>query len=170
MAQKKTTKTTKSNELSTTNVTWMDTLDWEAYTLRPDVGAWKERLAFTMKKWSENNMHFTVEEFCKNYKIGRCRLMQMAKQYEVIGEAYEEMKQYLADNRERFAIKHDPNNVYRSIETLDKKWEEIEDRKAARANKSQESKQPITIVLKEPDTITAEQMKEEQDKIFKKGN
>lgn len=146
-------------ELSNTR-TWVDFLDKETLSIYPSRDDWRQRLIYTMAKWSEKSTSLELLQFCMEYKIPRTTLYQWTEKYPDIKEGYENMRLALACHRRVGTMnkKLDGAYAYKDMHMYDKEWEAIN--RYHSDMKKEEEKQSHTFIINDskPRIVSKEEM------------
>lgn len=135
-----------ARELSNSR-TWIDFLDKESLCLYPGKDEWRQRLIYTMLKWSEKQTSLEIMQFCMEYKIPRRTLKEWVDKYPEVKEAYDDMKLVLACHRRVGTMnkKLDGAYAYKDMHIYDPEWHTIN--KYHSDMRKDEEKQAHTFII-----------------------
>jgi hypothetical protein len=140
--------------------TWIDFLDKETLFLYPSKDEWRQKLIYTMMKWSENETSLEVLQFCMKYKIPRTTLQEWIKKYPEVEDAFSNMKLSLACHRRVGTMekKLDGAYAYKDMHVYDEQWHPIN--KYHSDMKKEEEKQAHTFIISDvkPRIVSKEEM------------
>jgi len=156
---KNTNSTSDPRELSNSR-SWSDFVDKETIEIYCAKSEWRERLIYTMYKWSEKPTSLEVLQFCMEYKIPYMTLREWERKYPDIGQAYTNLKLNLACHRRLGSMnkKLDGAYAYKDMHIYDPEWLAIN--KYHSEMKKEEDKQSHTFVINtgKPTIISKEEM------------
>ncbi len=139
---------------------WMDFLNKESLSMYPGKDEWRQRLIYTMHKWSEKSSSLEVMQFCMEYKIPYRTLKEWVAKYPEIKEAYDDVKLAVACHRRLGSMnkKLDGAYAYKDMHIYDPEWHEIN--KYHSDMKKDEEKQAHTFIISDakPRIISKEDM------------
>jgi hypothetical protein len=151
-----------ARELSNSR-TWMDFLSKDTLAAYPGRDEWRERLIYTLLKWSEKPTSLEVMQFCIEYKIPRSTLYEWVEKYPEVKQAYENMKLTLACHRRVGAMnkKLDGAYAYKDMHAYDPEWLAIN--KYHSDMKVEQDKQSHTFIINDakPKIVSKEEMMKE---------
>jgi len=153
-----------ARELSNSR-TWIDFLDKESLSLYPGKDDWRQRLIYTMLKWSEKATSLELMQFCLEYKIPRTTLNEWVNKYPEVKEAYSNIKLIIACHRRVGTMnkKLDGAYAYKDMHIYDPEWHAIN--KYHSDMKKDEEKQSHTFIINntKPRIISKEEMKSSEE-------
>ena len=148
-----------AHELSNSR-TWVDFLSKETFSIYPGKDEWRQRLIYTMLKWSEKKTSLEIMQFCIEYKIPRRTLKEWVDKYPEVKDAYEDMKLALACHRRVGSMnkKLDGAYAYKDMHIYDPEWHAIN--KYHSDMKKEEEKQAHTFIINndKPRIVSKEEM------------
>ena len=148
-----------ASELSNSR-SWMDFLDKETLNIYPEKDAWRQRLIYTLLKWSEKSDSLEILQFCMKYKIPYTTLKEWVGKYPEVKEAYNNMKLSLACHRRLGSMtkKLDGAYAYKDMHLYDPEWHAIN--KYHSDMKKDEEKQAHTFIISDlkPRIVSKEEM------------
>lgn len=146
-ASKITNHSVTSSEIANSH-SWYDAIDKEAFIFFPSKHEWRQKLIYTMEKFSESPDSLTVLQFTHRYKIPYQTLVGWLAKYPDLKEAYGLMKSSMAMRRQVGAIKNDLNMAaaYKDMHRYDPTWGKEVDQYHADLKKEEE-KQAHTFVV-----------------------
>lgn len=154
-----------ANELSNSR-TWVDFLSQDTFNIYPGKDEWRQRLIYTMLKWSEKKSSLEIMQFCMEYKIPRRTLKEWVDKYADVKDAYEDMKLALGCHRRVGSMekKLDGAYAYKDMHIYDPEWHAIN--KYHSDMKKEEEKQAHTFIINDakPRIVSKEEMISETEK------
>jgi hypothetical protein len=155
-----------ASELSNSR-TWVDFLSKETLNLYPGKDEWRQRLIYTLLKWSERKESLEIMQFCIEYKIPRSTLWEWVDKYPDVKEAYENAKLAVACHRRLGSMnkKLDGVYAYKDMHMYDPTWHAIN--KYHSDMKKEEEKQSHTFIINDgkPRIISKEEMMQVVDSL-----
>jgi hypothetical protein len=140
-----------SNKLETISkdCDYLDYLSHNSGRLFPEKDSWRQRLRYTMLKWSENPNSVELDQFCIEYQIPRSTLYFWRDKYPEIKQTYDDVKLILASRRRVGALqrKYDKDVVYRDLYKYDPEENLVDKRNAALKKDESNEKEKVGIVL-----------------------
>lgn len=162
---KNTNSTSDPRELSNSR-TWVDFLDQETTEIYASKDEWRERLCYTMMKWSERPTSLEIQQFCTEYKIPYTTLREWLEKYPDIKKSYAAAKLTLACHRRVGSMtkKLDGTYAYRDMHMYDPEWHQVN--KYHSDMKKDEEKQAHTFIIsgEKPRIISKQDMVDEGNK------
>jgi len=141
--------------------TWIDFLDKETLSLYPGKDDWRQRLIYTMLKWSEKPTSLELMQFCMEYKIPRTTLKEWVNKYPEVKEAYDNIKLIIACHRRVGTMnkKLDGAYAYKDMHIYDPEWHAIN--KYHSDMRKDEEKQAHTFIIsnEKPRIVSKQEMK-----------
>lgn len=149
----------RDQELSTSR-TWIDFLDKETLNMYPGKDEWRQRLIYTLLKWSEKKESLEILQFCFEYKIPRRTLKEWVDKYPEVKSAYEDTKLALACRRRVRTMNKELDGAYayKDMHMYDDEWHAVN--KYHSDMKKEEDKQAHTFIINDskPRIVSKEQM------------
>ncbi len=147
------------NELSNSR-SWMDFLCKETLSIYPGKDEWRQRLIYTLLKWSERKDSLEIMQFCIEYKIPYRTLKEWIDKYPEVQEAYKDVKLAVACHRRIGSMnkKLDGAYAYKDMHMYDPEWHAIN--KYHSDMKKDEEKQAHTFIISDakPRIVSKEEM------------
>jgi hypothetical protein len=148
-----------ARELSNSR-SWMDFLSKDTLSVYPGKDEWRERLIYTMLKWSEKTTSLEIMQFCIEYKIPRRTLREWIDKYPEVKEAYEDVTLAIACHRRIGSMnkKLDGAYAYKDMHVYDPEWHAVN--KYHSDMRTEEAKQSHTFVINDakPRIVSKEEM------------
>lgn len=145
--------------------TWLDFLSIETLNLYPGKDEWRQRLIYTMLKWSESPDSLEILQFCMKYKIPYTTLNEWVLKYPDIKHAYANMKLSLACHRRLGSMnkKLDGAYAYKDMHIYDPEWHAVN--KYHSDMKKDEEKQSHTFIINDakPRIVSKQEMKNDNE-------
>ena len=139
---------------------WMDFLSKETLSIYPGKDEWRQRLIYTLLKWSEKKDSLEIMQFCIEYKIPYRTLKEWVEKYPEVKEAYDDVKLALACHRRIGSMtkKLDGAYAYKDMHIYDPEWHAIN--KYHSDMKKEEEKQSHTFIISDakPRIVSKQEM------------
>lgn len=137
--------------------TWDDYFSDGYFEDCPKNAHWRKRLCDAMLAFGVDEKSLFLIDFCKQFKIQRPHLYELAKKYPDIGKAYADMKVLINHNRYKaMAFRLITEVVKHDMHRYDPEWGEDNVVLAELTKKSEEQKQNITVIMQKPEVMDKE--------------
>lgn len=151
-----------ARELSNSR-SWMDFLDKETLGVYAGKDEWREKLIYTLLKWSEKQTSLEIMQFCLEYKIPYTTMKEWIEKYPDVKQAYNNAKLSIGCHRRIGSMnkKLDGAYAYKDMHIYDPEWHAIN--KYHSDMKKEEEKQAHTFIISDakPRIVSKEEMLKE---------
>ena len=144
------------------NRSYKDLMHKDSLLYYPGKDEWRERLLFTMRKWTEETDHLEVQSFLFDHNIPYSTFKDWVDKFPDVKQEYDRMKLFIAVKRRELSMRNKINGnwAYRDMHRLDPEWWPQVDKYHAEMKK-EEAQEPtkFVIIADRPKVVSKEEMK-----------